>query len=170
MNPSGQSRGVAGESNVHPGLARLYETVAERARASGVFANVDIRDGMLVCEAQGSAAPAYYRLEPHGNELWVSLVTADRWLSESIEADLMFTGDDLEDLIDEELADQGFTDGPLACEHFRSEDKLFTFRSRLPISLDRADDGESASIAAQCLLGYEACFRQLGDMEESDED
>ena len=45
----------------------------------------------------------------------------------------------------------------LKIEHFRSDDMLFTFRSPLPAGIQAAD-------AAKVLLAYEACFRNLGDM------
>ena len=64
--------------------------------------------------------------------------------------------------LDEELADVGY-DGPTPTyEHFRSDDMLFTFRTKVP----RVD----ADTVLKFLLGYEQCFRNLGDMEESDED
>lgn len=90
---------------------------------------------------------------------------ADRWLSHSIEADLLNTGDKMEDLLEEELVElrvrhAGRELGGLSVEHFRSEDKLFTFRSRLP---GAASDLAPETISG-CLLAYEACFRNLGDM------
>ncbi len=126
-----------------------------------------MKDGRLVCHAKAAAAPASYRLFLESGKLWVSLVMADRWLSESIETDLLHTGDKMEDLLAEELAEQGFPTGHiLHIEHFRSDDLLFTFRSPLPLN---AADPAAADAAARYLLAYEACFRNLGDMEESEE-
>ena len=51
------------------------------------------------------------------------------WLSESIESDLMHSGDKLDELIEEELVDQGEEPGHISFEHFRSDDMLFTFRT-----------------------------------------
>lgn len=153
-----------------PNLASLFQTVAARARAAAVFGDIRIHSARLVCTALNSAEPAEYRLESDGRRLWVSLVTADRWLSQSIEADLVHTGDNLAELIEEELADQGHTGGPLPFEHFRSEDLLFTFRSPVPFDLPRAGTPEAADTGARCLLAYEACFRQLGDMDARDDD
>lgn len=124
---------------------------------SGVFGPVSIKAGMLVCIAKDAAAPASYRLSADAGKIWVSLVMADRWLSESIESDLMHTGDKMEDLLEEELVEQGLPPNPLPIEHFRSDDLLFTFRSPLPAAAD-------AETAAKCLLAYEACFAKLGDM------
>lgn len=140
-------------------LMQLLEKVGALARASGVFGPVEVKGGRLVCAAKASAEPAAYRVEAEGGKLWVSLVMADRWLSESIESDLMHTGDKLEELLEEELVDQGYTGPALGFEHFRSEDKLFTFRSALPAEAERDPE-----VTARCLLGYEACFRNLGDM------
>lgn len=147
-------------------MQSLLEQVKDKAQASGVFGGVSLEDGMLVCEAKDSAEPAHYRVELHSDganpEIWVSLVMKDRWQSESIESELMHTGDKLEELLDEELADLGYEGPELGFEHFRSEDMLFTFRSRVPES----DPGT----VALCLLGYEQMFRQLGDMDTTEED
>lgn len=152
------------------GFHALIEGVARRAAESGVFGPVGVKDGMLVCEAKSSAAPAEYRLSVDEGKVWVSLVTADRWLSQSIEADLMHTGDKLEDLLGEELADQGYSGDALPFQHYRSEEKLFTFRSPLPLDAE-PDAGDTAAVelATRCLLAYEACFRRLGDVEAGEE-
>ena len=99
--------------------------------------------------------------------MWVSLVMADRWLSESIEADLMNTGDKLEELLDEELAEFGFEGLNTASEHFRSEDMLFTFRTS--IDVPAAGLASVAPEARGLLLAYEVCFSVLGNMS-SDRD
>ncbi|MEM9066239.1 MAG: hypothetical protein AAGB51_12200 [Planctomycetota bacterium] len=143
-----------------PELARL----AEAANAAGVFASAEVKDGRLECAADGSAEPAFYRVEADGGKVYVSLVMEDRWQSESIEAELVHTGDKLDELIEEEMAELGYTGEPLPFEHYRSSDMLFTFRTAIP-----AEPGDASfhELARQTLLGYEACFRQLGDMDES---
>jgi hypothetical protein len=149
----------------------LLALAASLARDAGVFGTVELigtgQRAALQCAAGASAAPAFYRLFFEGQVLWVALVTADRWLSQSIEADLVHTGDKLEDLIEEELVDQGLEGVRLRMEHFRSEEKLFTFRSPVPA---RAGDPGAAVAAAKCLLAYEACFRNLGDMSAGQDD
>lgn len=147
-------------------LAATLEPVAEAARRAGVFGAVRLEPGMLVCEAAGSAEPAFYRVRLDDGRLWVELVMKDRWLSESIEAELMHTGDSLEELLDEELAEQGYEGAELSFEHFRSPDMLFTFRSAVPADLA---DPEAERVLTQCLLAYQACFVQLGDMGESED-
>lgn len=145
-------------------LSEVLSSVSRRAREADVFGRVAPEGERLVCEAKASAEPAFYRVSRDSAGLWVELVTADRWLSESIESQLMHSGDDLEELLEEELADVGY-DGPTpAVEHFRSEDRLFTFRSRVP------DGGDQAEAAALILLAYEQCFRNLGDMEAGEDE
>ena len=138
--------------NAHP----LLEKAAPLASSAGVFGPVAIKNGQLVCHAAASAAPASYRLFIENGSPWVSLVMADRWLSESIETDLLHTGDKVEDLLVEELVELGLPAQKPKVEHFRSDDLLFTFRSPIPT--------DSAEIAVKHLLAYEACFRNLGDM------
>lgn len=137
---------------------------------------------MLRCEAKASAEPAFYAIRADlrdaksptsGACLWVSLQTGARYLSQSIEADLMFTGDKIDDLVHEEMTDLGY-DGPaLPFQHFRSEDKLYTFRS--PLAVSPADVTSDAGLIAasklceHALLGYEAAFRGLGDMEDAED-
>ncbi len=146
----------------------LIAKLRDAADEAGVFESIEVNGDTLVCHADGSAEPAEYRVLTDGGRLWVSLVTEDRWLSESIEAELMHTGDKLEELLEEEMVDLGY-EGPMPTfEHFRSPEKLFTFRSPVCDASDAfaADDCERARLY---LLGYEACFRQLGDMSESED-
>ncbi|MEL6328533.1 MAG: hypothetical protein AAFR38_02635 [Planctomycetota bacterium] len=147
------------------GFGQLLENVARTLEGAGVFGSIELAEGRLECRAQGSAEPATYRLELDAGTPYVALVMTDRWQSESIEADLMHSGDSLEELVEEELVDQGYEGGSLSFEHFRSDDMLFTFRSPLPA--DAASDPETTK---KVLLAYEACFRQLGDMDASGDD
>lgn len=144
----------------------MLQSVARRAQEAGVFGDVALSPGLLACAAKAPAAPAWYRLSRDGTGLWVSLVTPDRWLSHSIEADLLHTGDKLEELIDEELLELGLECKLGPCQHFRSEDKLFTFRSQVPTLIGVPDH----DTALKCLLAYEACFRRLGDMHAQAQD
>jgi hypothetical protein len=155
---------------------RLFEAVKAAVGRSDVFGAVEVKKAgasastnppMLVAAAKDSAEPAEYRLFEDSGKLWVALVTDNRWLSQSIEAHLVNTGDKLEELLDEELYDVGYEGATLTFEHFRDAAKLYTFRSPLPFGADAPD---AAGLAAKCLLAYEACFRRLGDMDASDED
>jgi hypothetical protein len=152
-----------------PGLSQLLERAAARAESAGVFAQVAVQGELLECGAKSAAAPAFFRLSLEKGKLWASMVTADRWLSQSIEADLVHTGDKLEDLLGEELADLGYVGPAPSFEHFRSEDKLFTFRSVVPVDPSQFSGETAADTAAVFLLAYEACFRRLGDMDTTEE-
>lgn len=143
-------------------VRELIERIASRARGAGVFADVRASADRVECVARGSAEPAFYRVDADGGRVWVSLVMKDRWLSESIETDLLHTGDSIGELIEDEVVDLGGPRGAVVCEHFRSEDKLFTFRT--PVGpADGLTEGELEA-CARMLLAYEACFRRLGDM------
>lgn len=147
----------------------LLNAVAEKARSSGVFGSVRVDGDMLRCDALASAEPAEYRLFWESGKLWVALVTEHRWLSQSIEQDLVHTGDKIEDLLEEELVDLGWEKTRLTYEHFRDPNKLYTFRSPVPVDLAKLDAQDVISKVAIALLAYEQAFRPLGDME-ADED
>ena len=79
--------------------------------------------------------------------------------------------DDLEELVDEERIDQGFTRGELGkIDHHRNAEKLFTFRSSIPIEMQSIDPCRDAPDLLKCLLAYEAAFRDLGDMKPKEDD
>jgi len=148
-------------------LRSVLDQVQSRAERAGVFDSVSCQGDSLVCQARGAAEPAFYRLDFRDGALTVSLEMEDRWLSESIEASLMNSGDALEELLDDELAELGYEGDEPTYRHFRSEAKRFTFET--PILTDGLQGEALAERAAQFLLGYEACFRQLGDMSQSDD-
>ncbi|MCC6682307.1 MAG: hypothetical protein IT445_15505 [Phycisphaeraceae bacterium] len=150
---------------------QLYEEVGDRVRQAQVFAKVRRTDHALRCAARGIKSEAIYRATvdlPEHDVVWVGLYTPDRWLSESIEAELMHVGDKIEDLLEEELIDQGF-EGRLAVEHFRDDEKLFVFRSPVFVPAGKqVNDLTVIDQVAKVLLAYEACFRELGDMKPGD--
>lgn len=145
---------------------QLLELVRDRTHKAGVFGDITLDADGLNCAAAASAEPASYRLRPLDGGWEVSLVTEDRWLSESIEADLMHTGDPLEELIEEELVELGFNGATPTVKHFRSEELLYTFCSLVEIRPNH----DPAEEATTWLLAYEAAFRELGDMEDDGED
>ena len=121
------------------------------------------------CKARDVEAEAWYQVGPveaasGGGRVWVGLYTPDRWLSGSIEADVLHLGDKYEDLLEEELVDQGY-EGRLAMEHLRDENKVFVFRS--PVALEGGGEAEAVT---KVLLAYEACFYELGDMSGEGDD
>lgn len=149
----------------------LIEAAAERVKRAEVFEDVVCEPGALRCQARDVESEAFYQLlvEPGGGaRVWIGLHTADRWLSESIEADLLHSGDKMEDLLEEELVELDYDGGKLAIEHFRDDAKVYVFRSALPVS-GSPTDPVVIDRAVKVLLAYEACFRQLGDMSASDE-
>jgi hypothetical protein len=159
----------------------LIEAVAERVKRAEVFEDVRCEAGALRCQARDVESEAFYQLlvEPAGERgggggggagVWIGLHTADRWLSESIEADLLHLGDKMEDLLEEELVELDYDGGALAIEHFRDDAKVYVFRSPLMIKgSDSPTDPGVIDRAVKILLAYEACFGQLGDMSASDE-
>ncbi|MEM8757807.1 MAG: hypothetical protein AAGF47_08500 [Planctomycetota bacterium] len=150
----------------------VLEAVKASAESAGCFGPVSLHDALLICNADGSAEPAVYTLSIGDDGLWVALLMKDRWQSESIESDLMHSGDKLEELLDEELAELGYDPPPgvsTSYQHFRSEDLEFVFRSRVPVP-EGASSDEASRVATALLLAYEACFRQLGDMDSDGDD
>ena len=150
-------------------MQSIFARTEEAANKADVFDDVIVEDARIRCIARGSAEPAEYRIDLTNDELWVSLSTEDRWLSGSIEAELMNSGDDLTELIEEELIDQGCDDPHPTFEHFRDESERYTFRSKIGID-PQCDQEAVAAEAVRWLLGYEAAFRELGDMSEPEDD
>ncbi|MEY3021209.1 MAG: hypothetical protein RIS86_405 [Planctomycetota bacterium] len=143
----------------------LLESIAAAVRSGGAFANVEVLPGRLRCHAKDAPAPAWYELAESPAGLVVRFATPDRWLSESVETDLMHFGDPIEELIEEELAELGWNGRVPTVRHFRDDERLYTFENTLP---DASDDGKET--ARLFLLAYEAAFRALGDVGGSDED
>ncbi len=145
----------------------ILRSIADHASTLGLFGEVSIHNDRLDCRAKDADVPAYFRIDLQKGVVCVSLVTPDRWLSQSIEQDLVHTGDKMSDLLDEELADLGHTSTTPTIEHFRSDDKLYTFVSRLGFGADQAAARKDELI--RVLLAYHAVFTPLGDMEGGDE-
>jgi len=143
----------------------VLQSVLSQAHARGVFAKVEVMPDRLRCHAKGCPEPAWYELASDGDALIVRFATPDRWLSESIESDLMHFGDPLEELVEEELAELGWKGKSPTIKHFRDDAKLYTFENHLP-----ADVGNCADSAAKFLFAYEAAFRALGDVGGGDGD
>lgn len=145
-------------------IDRLLNAVAAGLEELAEFDNIE--RGPHYIEAHAAAAPpaARYRLAFEDGRLWVAWVSADRYLSQSIEQVLVFTGDDLDDMIDEELVDLGWRQGRLGGnQHFRDEKMLFTFRSGIPLDADEIT-GDAAAECCKCIEAYRLAFADLGDM------
>ena len=148
----------------------LYEEVGDRVRKPDVFEKVHRTDERLICKAKGIESEAYYSVEipDEHDRVWIALQTLDRWLSESIEAELMFQGEKIEDLLEEELSDHGL-ERRVDVQHFRDEQKRYTFRSEIALPADEVLDGpEMIDRVTRALLAYEATFRELGDMKPAE--
>ncbi len=142
----------------------FLEQLTALARESGAFAEVARLAGAVRCvdPIQGDAE---FRVAFEEGRLWVLWASRDRYLSQSIEADVKWTGDDIDELIAEEVESAGWTGPKLgAFQHFRSPEMLYTFRSELPLDPDRLS-AASARDALRFLLAYQAAFRNLGDMK-----
>ena len=146
----------------------LFEALRSAADASGLFGASEIRPDRLRLQAKDAAAEAHYEVARHGGDLLVRLLTADRWLSESIESQLVEHGDSIEDLLEDELIEVGHEparDGAVPkVRHFRDPARNYTFECPIPIG----PDGPIESVR-RFLLGWEACFRGLGDMSGGEE-
>ena len=81
----------------------ILESLRELATASGRFANVELEHDVLRCRARNIESEAWYLVKTSDDGIAVLLVTPDRWLSESIEADLMHSGDNLEELREQRI-------------------------------------------------------------------
>ena len=152
-------------------LRSVLNEVADAARQAGVFGDVEVTEGCVSCAAAEAPEPVFYRISLIDGSLYVEWVTPDRWLSQSIEAELVFTGDDLSDMIDEELVDTGYDGDALGTlEHFRSEAKLYTFRSTVPVDATNPESPRDVQRLTKCLIAYELTFRELGDMTGDDDE
>jgi len=152
-------------------LPELIAQALDLARAplaeSGDFADVRRTKDVLRCDALHVEAECYYAVTVKDDSVWVGWYTPDRWLSGSVEADLVHTGDKIAELLEDEMADQGLPAGRPEVQHFRNEEKVFVFRSKLSLPEDPAAAGE---LIAKTVLAYQACFVELGDMgPEEDE-
>ena len=154
------------ETSTH---AAMLDTLAQRATDADLFESVEIDQGLLKAHARVVESPCWYQVGPletvdETSRVWVGMYTPDRWLSGSIEADVLHLGDKYEDLLEEELIDQGYN-ARFDMQHFRDDDKIFVFRSAVPMATEqKLDEPERLESVFQTLLAYEACFRELGDM------
>jgi len=145
----------------------VLSAIRELAASKDVFDGVEFNGTTLQCRARGAAAEATYSVSNGQHGLSVSLSTPDRWLSESIESDLVHYGDPIEELVEEELVDLGWTEGCGRIRHFRDDAMRYVFTCDLPLSGDTDADTRAG---ACLLLAFEAAFRQLGDMADDGEE
>ncbi len=157
MPPTGPSQPDAPARPITAGAVTLAPQHLRSLAAAVVkqkrFESVEVKNGEVVCAARGADSPAFYKICIEAGRLCISLVMADRYLSQSIEQDLVHNGDKLGDLLADELidADVRLPAGcpPLTVDHFRDPQKLFTFRTILPEGLVSA--GGLVSVEATAL-------------------
>ncbi len=143
---------------------RLLEAIAADATVRNLFADIRQDGARMHCLAKASAAPAHYTLEVAESQWRMALATSDRWLSESIESQLVESRDSLEELFEEELKDLDCATAAPTIRHFRDESKQYVFECTLPSASATADDVRTHFIA------FESMFRQLGDMSGAGSD
>jgi hypothetical protein len=144
------------------------ENIADRLRESKAFASV-VADGTCIrCRARDVESDAYYVFASSANGHIVRFETPDRWLSESVEAELYHSSDSLEELLEESLDELEWPIDRVPVttfRHFRSDDFLYTFENDVPVG-----EGDPDEAAAIWMLAYEATFRELGDVAGETED
>jgi hypothetical protein len=148
-------------------IEKLFKLVSEQAEQKGVFAEVKLEAQQLICQAKTDDpdTKAWYKLTVgESDDIHVGVYTQDRWLSESIETDLVEHKDDIEDLLADEMYELGIDEG-LGVFHFRDEDLQYVFRSQILMPADQAVDcAEFVDYVTKVLLAYESTFNQLGDL------
>ncbi|MBC03818.1 MAG: hypothetical protein CMJ34_11040 [Phycisphaerae bacterium] len=138
----------------------------EALRASGRFASVESINDEIRCRAP--EVDADYVLAEGDQGLVVRFETPDRWLSESVEADLYNSSDSLNELLEESLDELEWPIDAVPVtpfRHYRNDDLKYVFEHAIPAH------GDSEKTAMTWILGYEATFIELGDVAgEEDED
>lgn len=162
--------------NTREKLASTIDAVVSEATKGGLFESVAKADEgkpehvLVIAVAKDTPEPVYYRLELLDGHLAVSWCSPDRYISQSIETDVLWTGDDLDDLIDEELVDLGWDRGRLKpLKHYRNDEMLFIFVSALPLTPEAVGPDDAKDLA-RVLMAYENAFRELGDMSGDEPD
>lgn len=138
----------------------------EGLRRSGRFSTVEAAEGEIRCKAL--EVDAHYILAETERGLVVRFETPDRWLSESVEADLYHSSDSLDELLEEALDELEWPIDETKIapfRHYRSEDLRYVFEHVI------VDLGDREKAATTWMLAYEATFNELGDVAgEEDED
>ena len=147
----------------------FFDAIATAIAADSQFASVTATESELNCAAP-NAVPATYSVTIEDANIFVALHTPDRWLSESIEAELEHTGDELEELLEDELIELGSPQTQYTFQHFRDDQKRYIFRT--PIALSSESDLINPSLikqVADLLIAYQLAFVELGDMPGDDD-
>lgn len=164
-------------------FSQLIDALVGKAEELDIFDGVEAQADRVLCFADGPESPAWYMIrfdhfvgggayddgEEQKPSVTLSWNSKDRYLSQSIESDLVYTGDDLDDMLDEELVDLGWSRGRLdPFKHYRDEEETFVFVFRIPIEQSKLRM-QDADDLLKCLQAADLVFSELGDMAE-DED
>ena len=148
-------------------LSAVFDATIQPLAEAGVFAEVTRTQTGVRCDAQHVEEECYYAAHTDDEgSLWVGWYSPDRWVSGSIEGDLVHTGDKIDELLEEELVDQGLSLS-IPLEHYRNNDKVFVFHGRLDLPPESA---EATDMLVKVLLAFQACFVELGDMAPGEDD
>lgn len=148
-------------------LSTVFDACLQPLIEAEVFANVTRTETGVRCDAMHVEEECYYsaHVDSQGN-VWAGWYSPDRWVSGSIEGDLVHTGDKIDELLEEELVDQGLSI-KIPLEHYRNDDKIFVFHGKLDLP---ADADEATNTIVKVLLAFQACFVELGDMAPGEDD
>ena len=148
-------------------LSTVFDACVEPLTDANVFANVNRTDAGIRCDAMHVEEECYYaaHLDDQGN-LWAGWYSPDRWVSGSIEGDLVHTGDKIDELLEEELIDLGLCI-KIPLEHYRNDDKIFVFHGKVTLP---EDTDEASDMLVKILLAFQACFVELGDMAPGEDE
>jgi hypothetical protein len=142
-------------------LSAIFDATVQPLTESEDFAAIKRTETGVRCDALHVEEDCYYAAHAEDDgTVWVGWYTPDRWLSESVEADLVHTGDKIDELLEDELVDQGLS-VKVKLEHFRNPDKVFVFRGKVQLP---SDTNEASTTLVKALLALQACFVELGDM------
>ena len=148
-------------------IESLLKQVCQKAKDADAFADVKLEDKQIICiaKAEDPETQAFYKLNlADDGSLYVGIFTLDRWLSESIEADLVEHKDDIEELLADEMYELHIDEG-LPVKHFRDEQLQYVFQTLIPLPAGESfDSPDFVEYVGKVLLAYESTFNQLGDL------
>ena len=137
-------------------MNEIYDQLPESLKSLA-----DIAGGKITMKAPDDV-DAWYEVAPTEGGCLLALMTKDRWLSESIEGDLEHTGDELEELFEEELVELDWDGAVPTFRHFRNEQREYVFSCVWP--------SETPAEIAVALQAMVVMFTELGDMGGEDEE
>ena len=148
-------------------LSAVFDATIQPLTESKDFAAIKRTENGVRCDALHVEEECYYAAYGvDDGTVWVGWYSPDRWISGSIEGDLVHTGDKIDELLEEELVDQGLSI-KLPLEHYRNDDKIFVFQGKLDLPSDQA---QATDTLVKVLLAFQACFVELGDMGEDEDE